>query len=369
MIDGETIMEQVRAAIRRSVTLVTWLAMALTIVPCRQAEAAQLFSISPVGLWQGAAFSNDQTHQFSHCSAWVPYRSGTTMYVTVNRIYAWNLAFLNPAWNLTLKQQIPLAITFDDRSPWTGSGTAIGQTMAMIPMADNSSLINVFRGAYEMKVLAAGQTFVFNLDGTSRLMLELVSCVRGQLALERGDQPPRIADGQPRSVNPSAPPPQPAQTQSELLAMRVASNLLLQAKFPNAQIVSQAETPKALQGHGVMWKSDIGGGAVDVVPRSAGTDAQQIASNLIAGDGAGCKGDFASGRSSELVDGKIVVRAFTGCKDSTGANSLHYFVLAGPGEEFIVYAVLNRGAVPVPPESPLADPAFQAAAVKASFAP
>jgi hypothetical protein len=343
--------------------------------PGGAAMAAQIVSLQLNGLWQGGAFTNDVSHQFSHCSAWVPYKSGITMYVTVNRAFAWNIAFAHPAWNLANGQQIPLSISFDGLPPWSGFANALNVHTALVPMADNSSLINSFRGAYQMNIVANGQVFGFHLDGTSRLMLELTGCVRTQLAIERGEQP-AFSYGQPRVVNPPAafapPPPAafapPAQGQPELIATRIASNLLLQTRLPNAYLLSQSEMPQQLRGHGVAWRSDVGAGAVEIVSQSAGKDPQQVASNVIAADGASCKGDFASGRSSELVDDKVVAKAFTACKDQAGSNVLHYFVMTGADGRYVVYVLLNGTASPPPADSPLSDSVFQAAAVKAMFA-
>jgi hypothetical protein len=333
------------------------------------AAAAQISNLQLNGLWQGGAFTNDVSHQFSHCSAWVPYKSGITMYVTVNRGFAWNIAFSHPAWNFANGQQIPLSITFDGLSPWTGFANALNVHTALVPMADNSRLINSFRGAYQMNIIAGGQVFGFHLDGTSRLMLELTGCVRTQLAIERGEQP-SFAYVQPRPVNPPvafAPPP-PAPGQAELIATRIASNLLLQTRLPNAYLLSQAEMPQQLLGHGVAWRSDLGAGAVEIVPQSAGKDPQQVASNVIAADGASCKGDFASGRSSELVDDKVVAKAFTACKDSSGSSLLHYFVMTGADGRYVVYVLMTGASSPPSADSPLSDSVFQAAAVKATFA-
>jgi hypothetical protein len=113
-------------------------------------------------------------------------------------------------------------------------------------MADNSALISAFRASYCMTVYASGQKFLFNLDGTSRHMMELVHCVQTELALEIGESPPSFAS------QPSVQPPRPSATtpaapradaELELAATRIASNLLLQAGLPNARLLSSAETP------------------------------------------------------------------------------------------------------------------------------
>jgi hypothetical protein len=154
------------------------------------ARADSLIGSMPLnGMWQGGIFNDDQTHAFSYCAASAPYRSGITMYVVINRGYGWGLAFQSAGWNLEKNQQIPLALSFDGHSPWNGTARATNAHMAIIPMATNSELISWFRAAYQMRIYANGQTFIFNLDGTSRLMAQLSDCVATQLAIERSNPP------------------------------------------------------------------------------------------------------------------------------------------------------------------------------------
>ena len=223
---------------------------------------------------------------------------------------------------------------------------------------------------------AAGQVYPFDLTGTSRAIVDLVDCVKAELAMERGEPRPMAAAPSPNDVSAPPPaPPKPAALQPnlnadfELLATRIASNLLLQAKLPNARILDRGETPAGLRGRGVAWASDIGGGAVELLPAGAAQGAQQIASQLIDADATACKGDFFSGRSSELVDNTLVTRTFTGCKEAAGTQSVRYFILHKEGAGYVVYALTASGAASADDArpAPLQDSAFQAAAIKAAF--
>jgi hypothetical protein len=117
--------------------------------------------------------------------------------------------------------------------------------------------------------------------------------------------------------------------------------------------------------------SDAGPGAVEILAASAAKDPQQIASQIITSDAAACKGDFASGRSSELIDNTVVTKAFTGCKATAGQGVIRYFILHNEGSGYIVYALVSPGSSKgdVPDTSPLSDTNFEPAAVKAAFTP
>jgi hypothetical protein len=324
------------------------------------------------GMWQGGAFSNDNTHQFNACTASAPYLSGISMFVSVNRAYGWSLAFRSEAWNLQKNQQIPLSLTFDGQSPWSGTATAVDANMVIVPMVADSTLIKLFRAAYQLRIDASGRVFVFNLDGTSRLMVGLANCVAARLAIERGEPPPRF-NAPPvvvRSVN-TPPTPTPPSSEYELIAMRLASNLLLETKMPNAHLLAASETPPQLRNRGVVWTSDAGIGAVMIFPAAiAGKDAQEVTTWLISNDATACKGDFVSGRASELVDNTIVARSTTECKDTAGLHVHRFFTLPGPtNSDFIVFEIDRDGKdKPAPAsDSPLGDTNFQAAAVKAAY--
>jgi hypothetical protein len=295
------------------------------------------------------------------------------MTVMIRRDGAWFLGFGSDSWNLQPNQTIPLSMTFDGQSPWSGTARGINAHTVTVTMAEASPLINSFRGAYQMQVYAAGRTFAFNLNGTSRLMAQLARCVGAQLAIERGEPPPTYAAAPSRPLNPPTATPATAAASSaqfELAATRIASNLLLAAQLPHAHLLSAAETPANLRGRGAAWASDAGLGAVELVSAAAGKDPQHVASALIESDGTSCKGDFASGRSSQLVDDKVVTKAFTGCKDSAGTRAFRYFILQAGGGDFVVYELAGAGGASAPAtDSPLRDDRFQAAAVKAAFSP
>jgi hypothetical protein len=339
-----------------------------TSVPAR---AAQLSAVPLYGHWTGGAFSDDNTQKFNGCTASAPYVSGITMFVTINRMMGWSIGFFSNEWSLQPRAQIPLSISFDGQSPWSGSAVALDAHMVAIPMASDSRLITSFRAAYQMGITAAGKVYSFNLDGTSRLMVSLSQCVATQLAIERGEPPPNFPAPQAVTKAVNTLPPSPAAPQYELIAMRLATNLLLETKLPNAHLLAASEIPPQLRGRGVVWTSDAGAGAVMIFPAAtAGKDAQQVTTWLISNDASACKGDFVSGRASELVDNTIVARSTTECKDSTGLHVHRFFTIpAATNTDFIVFEIDHDGKdKPAPaPASPLADSNFQAAAVKATY--
>ena len=301
------------------------------------ADAAGPFRPFQFGHWSGGAYTNDQTGAFSHCAAAVPYVSGVLMFASVNRYFGWSLAFSHSQWALTPKTQIPIELHFDGGPAFNVFGVVLAPIMVEVPMPDNSKLINTFRSSLQMVAQAQGQFFLFNLNGTSRIMVELVNCVRTALALENG-QPGRAPAVPPQQP---ATPLQPARSQdAQLEEMQLATNFLLAARLPNARVLTRSETPIELSSFGAAWKAgDAVGGVKIYAPRSDLTGLA-IASDVIAVDSKTCKGKFASARSSELVDSDVVFRAATTCVESANERSAEYFIAPRPAGGFAAFMVL-----------------------------
>jgi hypothetical protein len=182
------------SAIARNIEIGKHSAAVLVIAMVFAACATAVYAAGPtrsfqLGLWSGGAYTNDQTGAFSHCGANVPYKSGITMFVVINRSYAWSLGFASQQWNLVPKAQIPIEIHFDGGQGFDVVGTVLTPILLEVPMPANSNLINTFRYALRMAATAQGQSFLFDLTNTSKLMVQLAACVQTSLALEFG-QPP-----------------------------------------------------------------------------------------------------------------------------------------------------------------------------------
>ena len=288
-----------------------------------------------LGLWSGGAYTNEQTGGFSHCAASVPYKSGISMFVAVNRLFGWSLGFYDPQWNLTPASQIPIQIHFDGGPGFNVTGTVLRPMLVEVPMPDNSSLINTFRKSFQMSALAQNQGFMFNLNGTSRLMVQLVECVRTALALDTSQPPGGL-------TSPQQPPvPTSPSEQTVLEETRLATNFLLAAQLPDAHLVGGAETPLQLASYGAVWKAENAVGAVKIYlpkPQLAGLD---VAAQLIANDAQSCKGKFASGRYNELVDSDVVFRAVTACSDSEHETQAQYFIAPRHEGGFVAFSILS----------------------------
>lgn len=302
--------------------------------------------------WSGGAFTDDQTGTFSNCIASAPYKSGITLYVVVGANLNWSLGFSDGNWQLATGQVFPLALTFDGQSPFNVSATVLSGQLAMVPMPDNSALIAQFRKAKRMSAFAAGQLFQFDLNGTAVLLPSLVNCVNktkqfgvanaGDFAVRIPSN--KVAAATPPAVGGSLKPdgPNAVSPDMQIEAIELASNFILKTGLRNPRVLSRAETPIAVAAGGAAWRSDEAFGFVRIVPPSDGVKGLDVASAVVANDAKDCKGKFASGRTSELVDSDVVFRGFSSCDDSDGARFSQYFIVSRRKGGFVLFSVVSN---------------------------
>jgi hypothetical protein len=311
------------------------------------AEARGPYGSINVGNWKGGAFTNDQTGAFSHCVAGASYDSGIYFMVLIDQGATWSLGFQHPKWSFTNNQQFPIALTFDGQSPFYVQGVAVGENLVRVPMPTDSALIGQFRKAKRMTAFTQGQLFQFKLDRTAVLLPTLANCVavvKQQGIANAGDfsvKPAAVAAAPPAggSLKPST--SQNVSSELQIEAIELASNFILKTTLHNPRVLSRAETPTAVASHGAAWKSDEAVGFVRIVPSMDGIKGLDVAAAVVATDAKDCKGKFASGRTSELVDSDVVFRGFSSCDDSGGARLSQYFIVSRKKGGFVVFSVVS----------------------------
>ena len=333
----------------RKISLVLTIAVSLT---ASAAMAKGPFGSIKVGNWSGGAYTNDDTGAFGSCVASASYKSGISLAVAVTAQLGWGLSFMHPNWRMQVGQTFPIVLTFDGGSPFNVTGRAIAYNHVLVPMPDNSSLISEFRKARRMSAYAQSQLFQFDLNGTSSLLVSLVNCVRtvnAQGLSAAGDftfrkqapvaqAPPPPPTGS--SLSPESAPPVSPDYQIE--AIELASNFLIKSQLRNPLVVPRAETPVELASYGAAWKSDEANGFVRIIPTSPGVTGLEVAATVIGNDAKACKGTFASGRKSELVDSDVVFRGFAKCDDTNGSKLAEYFILPRQKGGFVMFSVQSN---------------------------
>jgi hypothetical protein len=212
-----------------------------------------------------------------------------------------------------------------------------------------------------MAAFAKGQLIQFDLTSTSQLLPALATCVaQAQIGSPSavniripGNAASPVARGTLKSATQSELPQasslkmtQPQvdtmpSADARIEAIELASNFILKTRLQNPRVLSRSETPVELASFGAVWKSDEAIGGVKIIIPEGDANGIDVAAAVAAGDVRECKGKFASGRSSELVDSDVVFRGFALCEDSAGARSAQYFIVPRKRGGFVMFSVVS----------------------------
>jgi hypothetical protein len=328
-------------------------ASALSIVG---AEAKGPYGSLQIGQWNGGAYTNDQTGQFSHCAAGAPYLSGIFFIVSLGADGGWTLGFAHQEWQLKPGESFPIDLTFDGQAAFHVFGTTALKNFVTVPMPINSSLMAQFRKSAMMTAFTRGQLFQFKLDSTSTLLPTLASCVASMKAhgiKNAGVFTANTAPAAPKVATAPAPAPAvggslstnsgpPGSPELQIEAIELATNFILKASLHSPKVLSREETPIEVAAAGAAWKSEEATGFVRIIPQQGNQKGIDVAAAVVGNDAKDCKGKFASARKSELIDSDVVFQGFASCEDSSGTRFAEYFIVPRPKGGFVIFSVVSN---------------------------
>src|SRR5207248_2104839 len=175
---------------------------------------------------------------------------------------------------------------------------------------------------------------------------ELVNCVRNSIALDTrppNTTPPAAAAATPPRSPPQVPRSLVARDVTEFEEITLAQNFLLAAGLPNAHLIDTGK-PAALASFTAVWQCDEAAGAVKIIYPGRDVTGASIASDLISVDPKLCKGNFGAARSSEVVDGAVVIRAALSCVYGEDDRTAQYFITPRQRGGFVIFAIIGNNA-------------------------
>ncbi|WP_337359705.1 hypothetical protein [Prosthecomicrobium sp. N25] len=162
--------------------------------------AAGTLETAKIHNWTAGAYTSDQTGEFNRCTMSVAYKSGITLFFSIDRKYDWAMAMVNDKWRLTVGETHSILFTIDDYDPISSPAKVLSNTMIGVELRDTTDLFNAFRRGRLMVIRAGREDFSFRLDGTSDGLAWLLRCVKRY----EDYQPPRAGSPNPfgGSANP-----------------------------------------------------------------------------------------------------------------------------------------------------------------------
>jgi hypothetical protein len=297
-----------------------------------------------IGNWQGGAYTNEQSGEFSHCSASTYYTSGVSFFVAITRDLQWNIALMNKNWVLTPKEQVPFKMVFDGKNNFEVFSVAQSPEMVIASMPKTSALVNIFKGSHYVDIAVKGSFLKFKLDNTSKLLPALEECVNSsRVSVYSQPAPSQVPATMPRSE--ASQTANASGLQYELEALKMATNFLLRAEIRDAKLLDRRDIPISFSTYNATWKSENLIGGVKILPVDPSMKGIEIAASIVSDDAKECRGKFASGRVSELVDSDIVFRGFSSCEDSAGLRVSQYFIVPRKAGGFALFSVSTSGKI------------------------
>jgi hypothetical protein len=306
--------------------------------------------------WQVGAYTNDQTGKFSHCAMSTAYQSGITMLFSVSENYSWRVGWAHESWNLTPGQKLNISLYIDGAGPQVVTAVAINKSMALAELPSTMSLFDQFRKGYQLRVIAQGNTYGFNLDGTNAALTEVANCVSRYVPNARPPAPPAPILGTTQQQGPAKPGITTLPAEQRLEATTLAANLLAQGEMTGYRIltakdIEELDIPQLSTWH-VVWRSEDVLGVVRIIPQNVAKKASEISSAMLADDSKNCDGKFASGTTPDDKS-KGTTRLFTACKSKKTAWETHYIIIPRDEGGFYLLGTFGR--------SPDKDPADKVA--------
>lgn len=128
------------------------------------------------GNWNGAAYTVDDTGEFSHCAISAYYRSGNTLHFSISRTASVTVGVSGPALGFQEGMQFPVTLAVDNRKPFHGSALAVQSDFAFLTINDFDAALTAFKKGYTLRIYANGGQGVYDLSGTFRALEAARTC-------------------------------------------------------------------------------------------------------------------------------------------------------------------------------------------------
>jgi hypothetical protein len=328
-------------------------------------QAAPMGNTIKLGNWSGGAYADDTTGRFSHCAVSSPYRHGVSLFFMVSRDYQWAVAFASPQFNFATSPSpggadpLVLHISLDEGERNEVRGYVLRRDLIKVNLAPTGDLFKKFMRAALMRLHTHKDTYGFALQDTSRVLPELLRCVRDKLG-PMPIQPPGAAQQRASTVPVSSgASPQP-DLRAEVTAL--AANLLSEAGVKGFRLLPPSGDPSDKTHVGFAAPAMTGSLLVLLDPAvKRPTDATP---RLVALAAERCKGKFMSGAMPEENG---AARVFSSCQVGAAEPTMGFYLTLprGAGGHYVLI-MFPRGmsGTPAPPSTQEPDKDFRTAAYR-----
>ncbi len=199
------------------------------------------------GVWDGGAYSFDETGQFSHCGISTPYKSRDSLFFFANYDGTYNLGISKPDPVFKQGEVFPVTFIIDRRAPLYGEGVAHSEKFAILRIYDSARGLDALKRGSVLRILSQNQRSGYNLGGTFKAFETARQCA----AHYRGYV------GKPTARAAASPPARPQIDQT--LLYQIATNMIAGYGILDSRYLSDEEVKSFTDYTGVFWTSQSTG--------------------------------------------------------------------------------------------------------------
>ncbi|MDA9949614.1 hypothetical protein N9C16_09570 [Paracoccaceae bacterium] len=126
--------------------------------------------------WNGAAYTYDDTGDFSHCTISAKYKSGYTLLFALTKQYTMSLGFEHEKPVFVGQTSFPITLQVDRAKPFYVTGTAGPDNFVIVSGLDMDEALNLMRRGRILRFSSFLGNTEFNLTGTFRALDATYNC-------------------------------------------------------------------------------------------------------------------------------------------------------------------------------------------------
>lgn len=199
------------------------------------------------GVWNGGAYTSDQTGRFSHCGISTPYKSGDSLFFFVNDDGTYNLAVSKPEAEFTKGQVFPVTFMIDRRAPFYGEGVAQSERFLVLHIFDKGQALEALKRGSVLRILSENRRSGYNLGGTFKAFEATRKCA----AYYRNYVGTPVAQA-PAPTAPAAAAPAPV---DQSVLYQIATDMIAEIGVKDPRYLSREEAKTFTPHEGVFWAS------------------------------------------------------------------------------------------------------------------
>jgi hypothetical protein len=303
-------------------------------------QAATLETFAIAG-WSGAAISDDRTGQLSHCAILRNYPDGAALVFIIDSKLHHSISFANDAWHLREGTPFPLSYAINDGAAISAAGQILQPDTVGVALADNLNVFEQFKDGDQLRLNAAGHTFLFDLKGISKALNAAQLCANKWTMGGNAFRVPDPVTKAPPQQNISTPHANAAEANAFI------SNWMSGSDVTGFTLMAPQDAAKNFPQYDAAWTLRGTVGGFVVTPDDSSRQVARVFASIASIDAEDCMGKFTS--LLQPIDARarpfLLGRLMTACVTNGTGYAVYYSLLARPkgGTYLIVVAGTENG--------------------------